>query len=319
MPASWSTGYGALVATRVAGINGGNTIEVRTVVTLPADEDTAGLAAQGLLTAVHLTIVSLTADRPAAVPTTAQPNGRHALRRLALLAGCRWQPDRFRADWARARPGRWPPGQTDDTGSALESDPVPPAHHNPRKGAVAMQPTQNTAPQAEQPSRCWDRAPETDADRRFFDLRDAGYTGWINQDGYPVTKDGLPVVVSQQCGRQTVATTLRAAARYLERFGWCQGSYYDQTAIVFTPAACVVGAIAIVSYGGPVEAPAVMFDAPGYLEFDAAVSYVEHFVTVAFGRDIYGFNDDKTTTAVEVRGTLLLAASAWDNTHGGAA
>ncbi len=35
-------------------------------------------------------------------------------------------------------------------------------------------------------SRRWDGEPETDADRRFFDLRDAGYTGPINQDGYAV-------------------------------------------------------------------------------------------------------------------------------------
>jgi hypothetical protein len=33
-------------------------------------------------------------------------------------------------------------------------------------------------------SRRWDGEPETDADRRFLDLRDSGYTGPINQDGY---------------------------------------------------------------------------------------------------------------------------------------
>jgi len=35
-------------------------------------------------------------------------------------------------------------------------------------------------------SRRWDRAPETAADKRFFDLRESGYTGWIDQDGYAV-------------------------------------------------------------------------------------------------------------------------------------
>ncbi|WP_033345601.1 hypothetical protein [Catenuloplanes japonicus] len=35
-------------------------------------------------------------------------------------------------------------------------------------------------------SRRWDRLPETDADRRFFDLRESGYSGWIDQDGYAV-------------------------------------------------------------------------------------------------------------------------------------
>jgi hypothetical protein len=36
-------------------------------------------------------------------------------------------------------------------------------------------------------SRRVDKAPETDADRRFFDLRESGYTGPIDQDGYRVT------------------------------------------------------------------------------------------------------------------------------------
>ena len=32
-------------------------------------------------------------------------------------------------------------------------------------------------------SRRPDGRPETAADRRFFDLRESGYTGWIDQDG----------------------------------------------------------------------------------------------------------------------------------------
>ena len=32
-----------------------------------------------------------------------------------------------------------------------------------------------------------DSKPETAADKRFFDLRQAGYTGPIDQDGYQVT------------------------------------------------------------------------------------------------------------------------------------
>lgn len=31
-------------------------------------------------------------------------------------------------------------------------------------------------------SRRWDDAPETEKDARFFDLRDSGYTGPIDQD-----------------------------------------------------------------------------------------------------------------------------------------
>ncbi|GHH57659.1 hypothetical protein [Lentzea cavernae] len=32
-------------------------------------------------------------------------------------------------------------------------------------------------------TRRWDGEPETEADKRFFDLRDSGYTGPIDQDG----------------------------------------------------------------------------------------------------------------------------------------
>jgi ABC-type transporter Mla MlaB component len=39
-------------------------------------------------------------------------------------------------------------------------------------------------------SRRWDRGPETERDRRFFDQRERGWTGWIDQDGYPVI-DGV--------------------------------------------------------------------------------------------------------------------------------
>lgn len=32
-------------------------------------------------------------------------------------------------------------------------------------------------------SRRWDNKPETEKDTRFFDLRESGYKGWIDQDG----------------------------------------------------------------------------------------------------------------------------------------
>jgi len=37
------------------------------------------------------------------------------------------------------------------------------------------------------PSRNWDRSPETEADKRFHDLRESGFAGPIDQDGYAVT------------------------------------------------------------------------------------------------------------------------------------
>lgn len=36
-------------------------------------------------------------------------------------------------------------------------------------------------------SRRVDRQPETEADKRFFDERESGYTGPLDQDGYRVT------------------------------------------------------------------------------------------------------------------------------------
>ncbi len=39
-------------------------------------------------------------------------------------------------------------------------------------------------------SRRLDGKPETDADRRFFDLRTSGYTGPIDQDGYRAHLEG---------------------------------------------------------------------------------------------------------------------------------
>lgn len=44
-------------------------------------------------------------------------------------------------------------------------------------------------------SRRFDGQPETDADRRFFDLRESGYTGPINQDGYAdTTSEGAGIL-----------------------------------------------------------------------------------------------------------------------------
>jgi hypothetical protein len=37
------------------------------------------------------------------------------------------------------------------------------------------------------PSRRFDNEPETEADQRFFNLRESGYTGPIDQDGNAVT------------------------------------------------------------------------------------------------------------------------------------
>ena len=38
-------------------------------------------------------------------------------------------------------------------------------------------------------TRRWDGEPETEADRRFYDLRERGYTGPIDQDGNPASQN----------------------------------------------------------------------------------------------------------------------------------
>jgi hypothetical protein len=60
-PAVFSTGYGCLVGTRVATVDGTNRVELRLTVTLPRDEQAAGQLAQAVLTGIHLLAVALTA------------------------------------------------------------------------------------------------------------------------------------------------------------------------------------------------------------------------------------------------------------------
>lgn len=113
----------------------------------------------------------------------------------------------------------------------------------------------------------------------------------------------------------TPARTLRAAAQYLVRHGWIQGCYYDPAATVFTPAACLVGAIAMVCYGGPVEAPAQHFDTPEWADFDAAVSVLDQYLVEVHGMDVYSFNDAPGRCATDVRAYLYFAADEWDRGH----
>ncbi|HZM81242.1 MAG TPA: hypothetical protein VFC19_36415 [Candidatus Limnocylindrales bacterium] len=120
----------------------------------------------------------------------------------------------------------------------------------------------------------------------------------------------------------TPAATLRAAARYLARYGWIQGSHYELSARVFTPPACVVGAIAMVCYGGPVECPAYQYDEPGFDDFQEALSHLDwhleahrylepHWLIEEAGY-AYSFNDTKGRTADEVIRVLHDAADEWD-------
>jgi hypothetical protein len=195
----------------------------------------------------------------------------------------------------------------------------------------ATQPQGGACPE---PTRRFDGKPETDADHRFFDLREAAFTGPIDQNGYgvgtcedcgladtplQVVKDAdtqvphiicVDVIACDHRRRSSTATlVLRSAALYLERHGWIQGSYYDTTSQVFTPAACLVGAIGMVCYGGPVDAPAQHFDDPGYLDFEEALLHLDRYLLVEDGSESYEFNDANGRRVEDVLHVLREAAS----------
>jgi hypothetical protein len=107
----------------------------------------------------------------------------------------------------------------------------------------------------------------------------------------------------------SVPDVLRSAALYLELHGWIQGAYYDATTGVFTPPACIVGAIAMACYGGPVDAPAQMFGEPGFAEFEAAVLHLDRYLLVEDGTEAYDFNDAKGRTADDIVHALRQAAA----------
>jgi len=116
----------------------------------------------------------------------------------------------------------------------------------------------------------------------------------------------------------TPACTLRAAARYLARYGWVQGCLYDPSATVFTPSACLVGALGMVCYGGPVDAQALTSDDPGYAQFDAALSYLDVYLAGRwYAQNGYEFNDARGRTLADVIAVLFEAAMAWEHAADG--
>jgi hypothetical protein len=129
-------------------------------------------------------------------------------------------------------------------------------------------------------------------------------------DGYVVTESGLRAMdeAPAEQAPSTAGSVLRSAAVYLERHGWIQGSYYDATARTFTPAACLVGAIGMVCYGGPVDAPAQHFDDPGFLDYEEAVLHLDRYLLVHDGSESYEFNDAKGRQLADVLHVLRQAA-----------
>ena len=114
----------------------------------------------------------------------------------------------------------------------------------------------------------------------------------------------------------TPARTLRATAVYLARHGWVQGCLYDPSATVFTPAACWVGALGMVCYGGPVDAPAVNYEDPGYGDFVAAQQFLQKYLKATRGDEgLYSFNDVRGRTREEIIAVLNEAADQWERSR----
>jgi hypothetical protein len=132
-----------------------------------------------------------------------------------------------------------------------------------------------------------------------------------NADGYVVTDAGLRALDERgaDAAPGSAGRVLRSAAVYLERHGWIQGAYYEVTAECFTPAACMVGAIGMVCYGGPVDAPAQHFDDPGFLDFEEAVLHLDRYLLVEDGSEAYEFNDAKGRRLEDVTRVLRDAAA----------
>jgi hypothetical protein len=131
------------------------------------------------------------------------------------------------------------------------------------------------------------------------------------QPGYVVTDTGLQALDEAPAieAPGTAARILRSAALYLERHGWTQHAYFDPTATLFTPAADMAGAIAMVCYGGPVEAPAQHFDDPGFLDFEEAVLHLDRYLMVEDSSESYEFNDVRGRTVDQVTEVLRKAAA----------
>ncbi|WP_426505396.1 DUF6197 family protein [Dactylosporangium sp. McL0621] len=179
-----------------------------------------------------------------------------------------------------------------------------------------MQPTQNTPEnRADQPSDAAVAYAPTECEH-------CGASLWVlaGSNLNPVCRDcidsfeasmdaGIDRAIRQRTADE-VAQTLRDTRLYLQRHGWNQGEYYDATAGLFTPPACLVGAVGIVCYGGPVDAPAQMFDDPGFGSFEQAVGFLDLYLFHRFGLNVYGYNDVKGRTCDDVLAMLEQAATA---------
>jgi hypothetical protein len=195
-----------------------------------------------------------------------------------------------------------------------------------------MQPTHTPAtwPDAPATSRHLDAARRAaEANRRFFDLRAAGYNGPIDQDGYPVAELAIPEPSATDPVAATPAVILRGAGLYLVRHGWCQGDAFADPEAAF-PAACALGAIRMAVFG----TPAISDDTAASCELAAAVGVLtDHLVRqlgvpdaedaitsrcgIGLEQIVADWNDDPARIVPHVIAALHGAADAWDKAHVG--
>jgi hypothetical protein len=125
----------------------------------------------------------------------------------------------------------------------------------------------------------------------------------------------------------TPADTLRAAALYLDRHGWYQGSLYDPDTTQAFPPACALGAITIAATG-EADWEALFDKQPACqaaievlaLHLAADVPYpLVDLDDIELVEWISGWNDADERTAFEVRDAFQAAATEWDTDHNGGA
>lgn len=112
----------------------------------------------------------------------------------------------------------------------------------------------------------------------------------------------------------TPADLLRMAALYLVRHGWTQEDYYTVVFDALTPRACVTGALAMATYGTPVDLPYVA-DRPEQADYRAALTALVEYLDLAGVGEVFLWNDAPIRTADEVIDTLNAAADQWDTAH----
>ena len=122
----------------------------------------------------------------------------------------------------------------------------------------------------------------------------------------------------------TPADLLRAAAHYLNRYGWMRGEFFDLLADVAFPRACALGAINICAHGRPILCSD---DGSQDADSDAAITamrilaawldvdYANGNTAVSAIDIVSGFNDDPDTTDTDAINALTEAADDWDRAH----